>query len=56
MILLSSVLKYLNKYLRLINDLIRQLSVRNRTFDDNTLTVDQFGEIIDLVENETVTS
>jgi aspartyl-tRNA(Asn)/glutamyl-tRNA(Gln) amidotransferase subunit B len=44
-----------NKSQRLINELIGQLSARNQTFDENPLTVDQFGELIDLVQNGTVT-
>jgi len=39
----------------MIHELIGQLSVRKQTFDENTLTVDQFGELIDLVQNGTVT-
>lgn len=40
----------------LIHELIGQLSTRKQTFDENPLTADQFGELIDLVQNGTVTS
>lgn len=39
----------------LIHELIGQLSVRKQTFNENPLTADQFGELIDLVQNGTVT-
>ena len=59
MILLSSVFflrhSLKQRFPRLINELIGQLSVRNQTFEENPLTVDQFGELIDLVQNGTVT-
>ncbi|KAF8806231.1 Glutamyl-tRNA amidotransferase subunit B, mitochondrial [Phlegmacium glaucopus] len=39
----------------LIHELIGQLSAQKQTFDENPLTADQFGELIDLVQNGTVT-
>ena len=36
-------------------DLLGQLSAQQRTFSDNPLTADAFGQLIDLVQGGTIT-
>ena len=40
---------------RMTQDLLGQLSAQQRTFSDNPLTADAFGQLIDLVQGGTIT-
>jgi aspartyl-tRNA(Asn)/glutamyl-tRNA(Gln) amidotransferase subunit B len=55
---ISPRIEYLISYIilqRLIHELLGQLAARKETFSANPLTSEQFGELIDLVQNGTIT-
>ena len=41
---------------RMTHDLLGQLTSRKEAFNNNQLSAEQFGELIDLVEDKSITS